>query len=306
MVSIDIYNSAGEKVRSLYNGPSQQDEASLKVNVSGPQAGGAPVLVDIGGLGVPGGDPLWNGSNQGGQWVANGVYYVKVSSTDPFGNTTTVTTPVNVVGVENQELVEVFNSAGEVVRKFNLNSLTSTVQDISLPAGQSIVAASVDPSTGTTSGGAQLSLSLANGGTGSLYWDGLGDGGAPLQSGSYLVELVRTQPGSTTTIKTLSVSLLQPKNSTAESVAASAKVGPNPVLKGGDIVVGYKPSLAVWVRARLYNDSGELIAQAVDMAGSGRLNLGSGFSSGIYLLDFEVCRGEAVVARRVIKAAVVH
>ncbi|HXC65517.1 MAG TPA: hypothetical protein VNZ67_14230, partial [bacterium] len=188
----------------------------------------------------------------------------------------------------------------------DLNAVTSTVQSISLPAGQSIVSASVDPSTGATTGGAQLSLTLANGGTQPLYWDGLGDGGAPLQSGNYLVELVRTQPGSTTTIKTISVTLLQPKNTTAEAVAASAKVGPNPVPKGGAMVVGYKPSPANWVRARLYNDSGELISQAVDMGGSGRLNLGSGFSSGIYLLDFEVCRGEAVVARRVIKAAVVH
>ena len=87
-MTVDIYNSAGEKVRSLYNGPSSFDLSQLKVSISGPQASGAPVLVDIGGLGIPGGDPVWNGSNQGGQWVSNGVYYIKVSSVDPFGNVT--------------------------------------------------------------------------------------------------------------------------------------------------------------------------------------------------------------------------
>ena len=170
---------------------------------------------------------------------------------------------MNVVGVENQESVEVFNSAGEVVRKFDLSAVTSTVQSISLnlPSGQSIVAASVNPATGATSGGAQLTLTLSNGGTQSLFWDGMGSNGAPLQSGTYLVELVRTEPGPTTTIKTLSVALLQPKNGTAQAVAASAKVGPNPVLKGEDVVVRYTPGAGSWVRARLYNESGELVAQ---------------------------------------------
>jgi flagellar hook assembly protein FlgD len=307
-VTIDVYNSAGEEVASLYDGPSAYSLTQLKVTISGPQPSGAPVLVDMGGLGIPGGDPVWNGSNQGGQWVTNGVYYIKVSSTDPFGNVTTITHSVNVVGVENQESVEVFNSAGEVVRKFDLSGITPTVQSISLnlPSGQGVVAASVNPSTGATSGGTQLTLILSNGGTQTLYWDGMGSNGAPLQSGTYLVELVRTEPGASTTIKTLSVALLQPKNSTALEVAASAKIGPNPVLKGGPVTVRFNPAAGIWVRARLYNENGELVAQCVDMGGSNTLTLGGGYSGGIYVLDFEVCEGDIVVARRMIKAAVVH
>jgi hypothetical protein len=306
-VSVAIYNSAGEKVKDLYNGAAAYDLTHLQVGVAGPQASGAPVLVDLGGLGTSGGDLVWNGSNQGGQWVANGVYYVKVTSLDPFGNATTVTESVNVIGVENQESVEIFNSAGEVVRKFDLSGVTSTVQNIvlNMPAGQSAVSASTDPVTGAVTGGVNLTLSLSNGASQPLFWDGMGSGGAPLQSGTYLLELVRTQPGQTSTIKTLSVTLLASKNGSALAVAASAKVGPNPVLKGGDVAVRYQPNAQNWVVARLYNESGELVAQTLDF-GSGTLNFGGGLSAGVYMLDFEVRSGDLVVARRILKVAVIH
>jgi hypothetical protein len=304
---VDIYNSAGEKVLDLYNGTSAYSLNQLQVTVSGPQSSGAPVLVELGGLGTPGGALTWNGTNQGGQWVSNGVYYVKVTSTDPFGNVTTTTTSVNVIGVENQESLEIFNSAGEVVRNFDLSGVTSTVQNIALtmPAGQSAVPASTNPATGVVTGGVNLELTLANGGTQPLYWDGMGSGEAPLQSGTYLLELVRTEPGQTSTIQTLSVTLLETKNNSALNVAASAKVGPNPVLKGGAVVVHYHPNLQNWVRAKLYNESGELVAQTVDF-GTGVLTFGGGFSGGIYLLDFEVNSGDLVVTRRVLKVAIVH
>ncbi|HXC63704.1 MAG TPA: hypothetical protein VNZ67_05065, partial [bacterium] len=280
----------------------------LKVGVSGPQPGGAPVLVDIGGLGVPGGDPVWNGSNQGGQWVANGVYYVKVSSTDPFGNTSTVTTPVNVVGVENQELVEVFNSAGEVVRKFDLSSLSSTAQNLtlSMSAGQSAVAATTDPLTGAVTGGVNLSLTMANGGTQNIYWDGLSANGGALQSGTYLIELVRSETGHSSTVKTVAVTLLQSKDTTADDVAASAKAEPDPVLKGDNVEVHYKPSPQDWAQAKLFNLSGELVGQSIDLAGRGILSFGNGLSGGVYVVDFEVLRNGAILARRILKVAVVR
>jgi flagellar hook assembly protein FlgD len=304
---VDIYNSAGEKVKDLYDGPSANPLNQLQMTVAGPQSSGAPVLVDLGGLGTPGGDLLWNGSNQGGQWVSNGVYYVKVSSIDPFGNVTTTTESVNVIGVENQESIEIFNSAGEVVRKFDLSGVTSTVQNMSLdlPAGQSAVSASTNPSTGAITGGVNLTLTLANGASRPFFWDGMGNGGAPLQSGSYLIELVRTEPGQTSTIKTLALTLLQSKDSSAQQMASSAQVGPNPVLKGGAVKVKYHPNGLNWVQVRLYSESGELIAQAAD-SGTGTLVLGSGYSGGIYLLDFEVRSGDGVLARRILKVAIVH
>jgi hypothetical protein len=304
---VDIYNSAGEKVKDLYDGPAAYSLNQLTTAVSGPQTSGAPVQVNLGGLGTAGGDLIWNGSNQGGQWVANGVYYVKVTSTDPFGNVTTTTVSVNVIGVEDQESVEIFNSAGEVVRKFDLSGVTATVQNIALnmAGGQSAVPASTDLSTGLVTGGVNLTLTLANGATQTMFWDGLGSAGAPLQSGTYLLELVRTQPGQTSTIKSISVTLLQAKNSSALQVASSAKVGPNPVLKGGVLQVHYQPNRQNWVQAKLYNESGELVAQATDF-GTGTLKFGAGYSGGIYLLDFEVRGGDLVVARRILKVAVVH
>ncbi|HTB33897.1 MAG TPA: hypothetical protein VK842_03480 [bacterium] len=307
-MSVDIYNSAGEKVRNLYDGPSQNALSQLQMNVAGPSATGGPVWVDISGLGIPGGDPIWNGSNQGGQWVTNGVYYVKVSSVDPFGNVTTHTESVNVIGVENQESIEIFNSAGEVVRKFDLTSLSSTAQNLSvnLAPGQSAVVASTDPSTGAVSGGVNLNLTLANGHTQTLFWDGLGSNGQPLQSGTYLVELVRTETGQSSTVKTVAVGLLQPKDSSDQAVASSAKAGPDPLMKGETLQVKYHSNGLDWAQAKLYSQSGELVAAAIDSRGIGVLTFGGTPSGGIYVVEFEVCRGDAVLARRVLKVAVVR
>jgi len=274
------------------------------MGISGPQATGGPVRVDVGGLGIPGGDPVWNGSNQGGQWVANGVYYLKVSSADPFGITTTITVPVDVLGVENRQSVQVFNSAGEVVRAFDLSAYPA-VQSISmsLPLGQAVVPASVDPATGRPCGGLTLTLALANGRSLPLVWDGLGGGGAPLQAGTYMIELVSGESGAADAVKALSVALLQPKDSTAQAVAASAKVAPNPAPNGGAVVLRYTPNTRDWVLAKLYNQSGELVGQAVETR-SGTLGFAPAGSGGIYLVDFEVCQGSVVVARRLLKAAV--
>jgi flagellar hook assembly protein FlgD len=306
-VSIDIYNSAGELVRSLYYGRSENPLTQLQVQVSGPTGNGAPVWVDIAGLGIPGGDPTWNGANQGGQWVTSGVYYVKVSSTDPFGNVTTHTESVNVLGVENQETVEIFNSAGEVVRNFSLSGLSSTAQDLSvaLAQGQGAVVATTNPVTGAVTGGVNITLTMTNGGNQSLFWDGLGSGGQDLQSGTYLIELVRTETGQSSTVKTVAVSLLESKDSSADNVASSAIAGPDPVIKGLPVRVRYKPNSQDWVQAKLYNEGGELVGEATDF-GTGFLSFNSGLSGGIYLIDFEVRRDEAILARRIMKVAVVR
>jgi flagellar hook assembly protein FlgD len=306
-VSVDIYNSAGEKVRNLYTGPSEISMNQLQVIVGGPTAGGAPVSVDIRGLGIPGGDPVWNGTNQGGQFVSNGVYYVKVSSSDPFGNTTTVTTPVNVLGVQNQEMVEIFNSAGEVVRKFDLSGLTSTAQNLSvnLGPGQEAVAAVTNPATGAQSGGVSMTLTLANGGRQILYWDGLSSNGDALQSGTYMIELVRSEPGQSSTVKSVSVTLLDSKDSSAQSVAASAWVGPNPVQQGAPILVHYKPGAQAWAQGKLFNLAGELVEESSDGGVTGIVRFIRHLAPGIYLVDFEVRRNETILARRALKVAVV-
>jgi flagellar hook assembly protein FlgD len=306
-VSVDIYNSAGEKVLNLYTGPSEISMNQLQVITGGPTAGGAPVSVDIRGLGIPGGDPVWNGTNQGGQFVSNGVYYVKVSSSDPFGNTTTVTTPVNVLGVQNQEMVEIFNSAGEVVRKFDLSGLSSTAQNLSvnLRPGQEAVAASTNPVTGAISGGVNLTVTMANGGSQSLYWDGLSSSGNSLQSGTYMIELVRTEPGQTSAVKSVTITLLESKNGSAQGIAASAWIGPNPVQQGAPILIHYKPSAMEWAQAKLFGLGGELVAEANDAGGTGLLEFARRVAPGIYLVDFEVRRNETILARRLLKAAVV-
>jgi hypothetical protein len=121
-----------------------------------------------------------------------------------------------------------------------------------------------------------------------------------------LIELVRTETGQSSTVKTVAVSLLQAKDSSAENMAASAKAAPDPVLKGEPVQIRFSPNAQDWAQAKLYNQDGELVCQASAAVGSGILTLKSGLSGGIYLVDFEVRRNEAILARRILKLAVVR
>jgi hypothetical protein len=195
-----------------------------------------------------------------------------------------------------------------VVRKFDLSSLSSTAQNltVNMAPGQSAVAATTNPNTGAITGGVNMTLTMANGGNQTLYWDGLSSNGQALQSGTYLIELVRSETGQSSTVKTVAVSLLQSKDLSAEDVAASAKAAPDPVLKGESVEVHYKPTAQDWAVARLYSQNGELVGQCSDLNGSGILTFGRGVSGGIYVVDFEVHRNEAILARRILKVAVVR
>ncbi|HXB97374.1 MAG TPA: hypothetical protein VNZ54_04930, partial [bacterium] len=241
-----------------------------------------------------------------GQWVSNGVYYLKVSVTDQFGNVTTVTQAVDVIGGRGLNTLEIFNSAGELVREFDLQGLSSTAQNMSLAGGPNAVASSTNPVTGAVTGGVNLILALANGWTQTLFWDGLGNGGSPLQSGVYLLELVRTQPGQDPVVKALSVNLIESKDASAQAMAASAVLGPNPVVKGEGFKVRYASNGRNWALGRLYSEDGQLVEARSDAAGGGTLSFSGAVAPGIYILDFEVHAGAVAVARRGLKVAVIR
>jgi hypothetical protein len=176
---------------------------------------------------------------------------------------------------------------------------------MSLPAGQDGVVASTSPNQG----GLKITLTLANGLTSSVFWDGTGTQGQPLQSGNYLVTLSETSAGSSEVLKTSPVVLLATKDLSANGMANSAMVVPNPVA-GNWFDVQYKPGSAgagtYTAVGMLYDLAGQRVAEATD-DGSGTLHFSGAWSSGIYLLDFEVhSESSGTLARRVLKVAIVR
>jgi hypothetical protein len=77
-------------------------------------------------------------------------------------------------------------------------------------------------------------------------------------------------------------------------------------MKGGLVQVHYSANKQMWAVGKLFNQGGELIAEASDLNGLGVLTFDRGVSGGIYMVDFEVRRNETVLARRILKVAVVR
>jgi flagellar hook assembly protein FlgD len=306
-VSIAIFNSAGEKVKLVYSGLGSS--MANQITVSPGSGSGGPASIVIGGVVVPGGGILtWDGDNDSGQWVSNGVYYLQVSSTDSFGSVQTVSQALPVLGTPRTASMQVYNSAGEMVRHIPVPNLSSLPTDFSVSSSTFVTGTD---SSGRSQGGLQINLKVNNGGSAStlpLSWDGLSDGGEPVSSGTYLVKLTYMQAGMAMAVKTVAVTLLQGPGSPAKDAAASAVIAPNPFKAGPGkrLEVFYKVPASGMASVRVYSLSGELVAQSGDANRTGKLAILGDLSSGVYLVDFEVRQGAAVLAQRVLKAAVVR
>jgi len=303
-VTVNIYNSAGELVKGLYNGSSEYPASQAQVLQTATQGGG--VQVDVAGLGGSAGSNLvWNGTNNGGQAVASGSYYVQISSVNSFGQVQSQDMTVSVVSAAGSATLAVYNSAGELVDNLSGQLATAGAEPtgMSLPVGQNGVVAS----TGPGKGGLTITVTLADGTTTQAFWDGRSTQGQSLQSGNYLVTLSLSVAGSNEVLKTVPVVLLATTNESASGMANSALVAPNPV-DGSWFEVHYQaPTSGTYTAVGvLYDLSGQRVAQATD-DGSGTLRFSGDWSSGIYLLDFEVRNGgQGALARRILKVAMVR
>jgi hypothetical protein len=307
-VTLGVFNSAGEQVANLYDGYAQNSISQAQETVLGPQSNGDPVLVQITGLGGNAADLVWTGTNQNGQPVVGGIYYVKLCSTDVFGTVTCQVYTVNVTPSSLAPTLNIYNSAGEVVDSLNVANLAAAPVNLQIQGGDSSFVSSPNPKALTPTGGVTIDVVLQNGAKVPVYWSGQSATGQPLAPGVYLVQLTNSQAGAESLVKTLPVTMLSSPNLSVQTMAASALVVPNPVqatASGFSVqYVGDGVDSAVGV---LYDLAGERVAQASQepVSGPGVLHFSAKLSGGIYVLDFEVADNKVALARHVLKVAIV-
>jgi hypothetical protein len=306
-VKLTLYNAAGEAVKHLYEGNSQVAPSTLTYfTVPGPPQGPLPIAIHLYGIESAWAPPpiVWLGDNDNGQPVSNGMYYAKLEVTDSFGKTTALVADIAVLGAVGGNSLVIYNSAGERVRSVGLNNLPTRLVDFSLASGNG------GPGAGS-GGGLELKLRGADDTEFPWKWDGLNDRGAPVGSGSYTVQLVHHELGSAVVVKSLVVVLLQAPSESLQAALASALLGPNPYVEssagGLRPVLAWQPLAGTWGRARLYNLAGELVGQSLEVQGTGRIAIDPmPLAGGIYLLEFEILQGQAVLGRRTLKWAVLR
>jgi hypothetical protein len=212
---------------------------------------------------------------------------VQAEVTDSFGKKVDYETNLSVIRQDREVKVEVYNSAGELVKHF----------DQSVSGTGSSTGISLDKTHLTE--GQNLNI---NYGLGSIPWNGTNDAGQMVQSGEYLVKVTRSTGMGQTEVFSQSVTVV---NGVSNSLS-TALVGPNPAqASDGKVSIYLDPSTpnTTQVRGIVYSLTGELVAQISNQGHPSRLEwmLSGREASGIYFVRLQAREASGTKTSRTLK-----
>jgi len=276
VVKVGVYNESGELVKQL--SVTELSSAVDSLSSSNPTITSleGSVAVAVNGQQLA----AWDGTTQNGMPASNGKYTLQVSSTDPFGVTTTVAEQVTVSRIVAKIQVNIYNEAGEIIK--HLYSFVDDPNNMSLSNFQ-VSSAYIQPTSGTPTPGGNNTLTITGANGVSIVWDGTTDSGTMATSGHYVVEVVMANGNGSQTVISRGIVVQAGHGSGANGVV---QVGPN-ILKGGvtTTTVSINSPLSLTLTIHLYDVAGELIRTTQGAAGANQATLdASGLASGLYLV----------------------
>jgi hypothetical protein len=218
----------------------------------------------------------WNGTNSAGNWVLNGVYHLKADSVGPTGSVTSTTQTVMVSRSMAHVTAEIYNEAGEVIRRL--------LESVSVPTDSTLTDVVLSASTlveGNGSGAGVVRIGLeAGAGSVTLSWEGRTDSGAYTSPGAYWIQVHwdNGKGDDQTITKVLLV--------TGHPPVGIVWAQPN-LLSPGKTHTTFKvgavqPATAT---ARIYTLAGERLATVTGQTGAGEVDWdAAGLASGTYLV----------------------
>jgi hypothetical protein len=299
MLSIGVYNEAGELVKTVADTPTEEMLGNIEYlinsqqNTSGSMTTDSPLEILLQNIQTPG-TPVgqmdtpfyWNCTTDANQQVSSGVYYIKFQQTDGYGHTNVVIKEIDVLNTNQYADIEIYNSAGERVRTMMIYKDVSTTQ-LTLKVKDIIP---ID-STGNT-----VAITYGTGLTDYVDWNGLNDQGSLVQSGTYEVQVdLVTNQGKTTVASKTVVVLTQ-----TSKFSGNVEIWPNPYVGGKGIPKQLK---FVWVpgtttgnmSVSIYNIAGELVRQwSVDLQSASIVwdlkaaDDVSSVASGLYVVIYQI------------------
>jgi hypothetical protein len=281
-VQVAVYNEAGELIKDIWVQELSQEVKTFSLTGATITSLEGKTYVMVGGQIIA----SWDGTTQSGSPATNGVYYVQVTSTDPYGVVTNVSQTVTVSRSIAQIQIDIYNEAGEVVKH-----LYSVADDPgNSPLGQvQLSSAMIAPRVGTPTPGGNNSVTIMFNGT-SVVWDGTSDSGAIVTNGDYLVNVHWTD-GSGGEEEVSKGVIVQRGNSAVTN--GNVYAAPN-ILKGvGSTTVMANSTTPLTLTVSLYDVTGELVKRPVTGAiGSNQVTLdASGLASGLYLAVVDLADG---------------
>jgi flagellar hook assembly protein FlgD len=268
LLKLRVYNSAGELVRVINSGLNSQD---LPVGLRGvktifvPDAG-EKGLFDIVGTKY---SFEWDGLSDSGQLVNQGTYTASLEWDDPFLNSTVITGTMTVLRNPAGVSIDIFNSAGEIVR-----SLHSGAAGV---GGGLVVHA-----TAQADGLLSYKITFGDRPDQTIVWDSKNSTGQPVDQGSYMV-VVRQLDGAAHNL-VAPIQVVRNKNNRPDVIVAPNPYGPgNPGPMRID-TAGFEIE-----DLQAYNMAGELVWRGGPGASPRFWDLyNSNLASGIYVLSLKL------------------
>jgi flagellar hook assembly protein FlgD len=308
IIKIGIYNSAGELVKTVAEKRASDIIGEIKLVKDGNEVNyvnaGAMVEIQIPGVETPDniGEGMsifyWDGTNDGGQNVDNGVYYIKVEERDGYGHTNVVIKDISVINVEEYVEVNIYNSAGEKVKTIKENKYFMP-EKINLKINDMIILEKT---------GGEVVVRYGEEPDAYMIWDGRNSKGEIVSNGTYEIQVVtRTSEGK---LKYASKTVII-LNEATEEIIKEVKAIPNPVYRGGEIKIAWKGQGEGEVKIYVYNTAGELIKRLEGRIEAGekvwdlRTAEGKPAAEGMYVCVIEAKNKEGYTDREKIKIAII-
>jgi len=296
---ITAYNEAGEQVKLIVSTNINKSPMGFDTYVNGnpgdvfsPTDPGGDLDIKFAGIwtpdqmNVPAVDFAWNGLNDNGQEINQGIYFIKVSVQDEYGHVDTIIKEVQLVKTQQYTRISIYNAAGEVVSRIEAPSGGGTIIDLSGLDDVLYV--------GT---GAPIPLKYGNGGQ-TANWDGKNLEGKTVSNGTYEVVVEVKEAGGYKSVAAKTVTVLGEQGASVfadPSGKLYPKIYPNPLVTDGSVlntaaVIDWYIAAPGEITVKIYNVAGELVRRM-----DGDLNLkpmtwdlkeqnGQEVSSGLFII----------------------
>jgi uncharacterized repeat protein (TIGR01451 family) len=302
-VSINVYNSAGEVVKTIpiksYSVPINGITLSTSNLITTLQGPGSTIQIYYDGTLIG----TWDGSNNSGNPVTNGNYVIKVDSTSSTGSVTTVAQDATVNRQLSNITANIYNSAGEVVRTlYNVvsdgNNSQMTNVNLSSPV--------VQPGS-TIATAANLQIIVVNSGTPvTLTWDGTNNQGTAVTPGTYSIQINWDDGQGQTTDISKTVLVTGGGGVSGVVVAEPNVLEPSQTLSTTFNGMGVANAWAVNVK--IYTIAGQLVASIQGTPGMQTAQwTATNIASGLYFAVVQVLDSNGgVIEHQTLKLLVLH
>ena len=308
---VEVFNAAGERVKFIGETPIVADISRILISVNGIQSSvfdpnDGKLKLSMEGAQITGGsstpfeaDLFWDGTNDGGQQIGQGQYFLKFTVTNAYGQVETTIEEVTVLTAQQYVKLKIYNSAGEVVRTIEVPYIPgTTIKDLGV---DDVVAVGKGNSVQVEFAPGQI-----------ITWDGNNQSGTTVDSGVYVMKVEIATADGYKVMATKSVTVL---NAGKAGVISGEKIYPNPVvISGGDTgkaTIQWTPSGPGRVTVYIYNMASELIRKMETGLLSSALDWdltttsGKPVSNGVYVIVLQAKRDTGETGIKIMKLIII-